>query len=147
MKKTNFVLPSFIAKSGTAFFCLFLFLFISVSSVSAQTINIPQLKPVALAIDALRTKMHEKEQIWKSGGANDPQQKLVIDLYMQMIDALETRVDPNMDTKAVLLSNLNLQTNSAYVVMRNGREIDMDATITNVLAKSEYLDLLQTLKI
>lgn len=146
MKRTNFTMSALVVKLGMLFLPVMFFLLVGLES-KAQSINIPQLKPVALAIDALRTKMHEKEQIWKSGGANDPQQKLVIDLYMQMIDALETRVDPNMDTKAVLLSNLTLQTNSAYVVMRNGREIDMDATITNVLAKSEYLDLLQTLKI
>ena len=146
MKRTNFTMSALVVKLGMLFLPVMFFLLVGLES-KAQSINIPQLKPVALAIDALRTKMHEKEQIWKSGGANDPQQKLVIDLDLHMIDALETRVDPNMDTKAVLLSNLNLQTNSAYVVMRNGREIDMDATITNVLAKSEYLDLLQTLKI
>ncbi|MBK7339388.1 MAG: hypothetical protein IPQ10_07190 [Saprospiraceae bacterium] len=89
MKRTNFTMSALVVKLGMLFLPVMFFLLVGLES-KAQSINIPQLKPVALAIDALRTKMHEKEQIWKSGGANDPQQKLVIDLYMQMIDALET---------------------------------------------------------
>ncbi|MBK8404897.1 MAG: hypothetical protein IPL25_12675 [Saprospiraceae bacterium] len=58
---------------------------------------------------------------------------------------LLNRSDPNMSTYDVVLSSMDMQEYS-HLVVKNGNQLDMDATIKALLATQEYQSLIRIIK-
>ena len=117
------------------------------SQLQAQvSTQLPPLKPVQQAIDALYAQKNSTETLYKTGGSADVQLKKQIDLFSTVIDALNNRQDQNMNTESVVLSSL-VNNNTAHLIVRNGNTVDLDATVRSILSLSEYQALINTVKI
>ncbi|HRI01557.1 MAG TPA: hypothetical protein PK006_10935 [Saprospiraceae bacterium] len=144
MKKTNFTLSNL--KYGLSF-CLMMVVMFFASQLQAQvSTQLPPLKPVQQAIDALYAQKNSTETLYKTGGSADVQLKKQIDLFSTVIDALNNRQDQNMNTESVVLSSL-VNNNTAHLIVRNGNTVDLDATVRSILSLSEYQALINTVKI
>jgi len=129
-------------------FCAFMMLLLTFSTneLQAQTnYGLPNLKSVTQATADLRTAW-----LAIAGPANQagPGTQLfnTAALYFRMMDKLDSRPDPNMDTKAVLLSNIDVD-HYRNLVVKNGNALNMDATIQSVLATPEYQSLINVIKL
>ncbi|MBK7810887.1 MAG: hypothetical protein IPO62_05400 [Saprospiraceae bacterium] len=128
-------------------FCVFILTMLTLSSneLQAQNYGLPNLKSVTQAQSDLMTAYNS---IIGQANQAGPGSQLMnsAELYLRMVDALANRPDPNMDTKAVLLSNMKVDRYS-HLVVKNGNALNMDATIISILATPEYQSLIDVLKI
>jgi len=129
-------------------FCAFMMLVLALSTheMQAQTnYGLPNLKSVSQSESDLMSAYNTIIGQANQAGQGSQLMNTAL-LYLRMVDALASRVDRNMDTKAVLLSNIDVD-HYRHLVVKNGNTLNMDATIQSVLATPEYQSLINVIKL